>query len=71
MTNAKMKKDKNNSYFFNAISEKRSFLMGISTLLVMFCHSWSLYLENLISNEPLRKIFLMIRYNSTLGVDCF
>ena len=53
------------------ISESRSILMGISTIMIVFFHCFSLKFYQFIPNEFIAKLFSFIRLNSNIGVDIF
>ena len=56
---------------FNFLSKYRALLMGVSTILVMFCHSQTLYIEKLFANVTIQNIIIMLRNYATVGVDMF
>ena len=56
---------------FELVSKNRKYLMGIATILIMVCHSTTLYIDGLIHNDGLRKMYFILRNNSSLGVDIF
>lgn len=58
-------------YNFNYISKKRNIILGIATLLVAYCHSTSLLVENLFSIQIINNILVFIREIGTIGVDIF
>ena len=53
------------------ISESRSILMGLSTIMIVFFHCFSLRFYQLIPNEFIAKLFSFLRLNSNIGVDIF
>ena len=58
-------------YNFNVISKKRNIILGIATLLVAYCHSTSLLVENLFPIQIINNILVFIREIGTIGVDIF
>ncbi len=58
-------------YSFKSISKTRNVILGIATLLVAYCHSTSMYVQNLFPIQIINNILVFIMEIGTIGVDIF